>query len=89
MAKITDILRTMEYGPSPESDEHVRAWLAAHRDGFGHFIAGRFARARRALRREQSRDAASASPRVTQGHGGGRRRRGRSRAQGAGEMVGA
>ena len=42
MAKITDILRTMEYGPSPESDEHVRAWLASHRDGFGHFLAGRF-----------------------------------------------
>ncbi|HEY1944868.1 MAG TPA: aldehyde dehydrogenase family protein [Roseiarcus sp.] len=42
MGKITDILRTMDYGPSPESDEHVRAWLAAHRDGFGHFIGGRF-----------------------------------------------
>jgi aldehyde dehydrogenase (NAD+) len=42
MAKITDILRTMEYGPSPESDEHVRAWLASHRDGFGHFVSGRF-----------------------------------------------
>ena len=41
MAAITDILRDMEYGPSPESDEHVRAWLAAHRGGFGHFIAGR------------------------------------------------
>ncbi len=42
MATITDILRDMEYGPSPESDEHVRAWLATHRDGFGHFVAGRF-----------------------------------------------
>jgi aldehyde dehydrogenase (NAD+) len=42
MAKITDILRTMEYGPSPESDEHVRAWLASHRGGFGHFVSGRF-----------------------------------------------
>ncbi len=42
MAKITDILRSMDYGPSPESDEHVRAWLAAHRAGFGHFVAGRF-----------------------------------------------
>ncbi len=42
MGKITDILRTMEYGPSPESDEHVRAWLASHKDGFGHFIGGRF-----------------------------------------------
>ena len=42
MGKITDILRTMDYGPSPESDEHVRAWLAAHKNGFGHFIGGRF-----------------------------------------------
>jgi aldehyde dehydrogenase (NAD+) len=42
MAAITDIMRSMEYGPAPESDEPVRAWLAAHRDGFGHFIAGRF-----------------------------------------------
>ena len=42
MGKITDILRTMDYGPSPESDEHVRAWLAAHQGGFGHFIGGRF-----------------------------------------------
>jgi aldehyde dehydrogenase (NAD+) len=42
MTKVTDILRTMEYGPAPESDEHVRAWLDAHRDGFGHFIGGRF-----------------------------------------------
>ena len=42
MGKITDILRTMDYGPSPESDEHVRAWLAAHQGGFGHYIGGRF-----------------------------------------------
>jgi aldehyde dehydrogenase (NAD+) len=42
MAAITEILGAMEYGPSPESDERVRAWLAAHRDGFGHFVAGRF-----------------------------------------------
>jgi aldehyde dehydrogenase (NAD+) len=42
MGKIRDILRTMEYGPSPESSDHVAAWLAAHRDGFGHFIGGAF-----------------------------------------------
>ena len=42
MTAITEILRTMEYGPSPESDEHVRAWLATHRAGFGHFVGGRF-----------------------------------------------
>jgi aldehyde dehydrogenase (NAD+) len=42
MGKIRDILRTMEYGPSPESNEHVAAWLAAHPQGFGHFIDGAF-----------------------------------------------
>jgi aldehyde dehydrogenase (NAD+) len=42
MALIKDILRTMDYGPSPESSEHVRAWLDKHEGGFGHFINGRF-----------------------------------------------
>jgi aldehyde dehydrogenase (NAD+) len=42
MALIKDILRTMDYGPSPESSEHVRAWLDKHESGFGHFIGGRF-----------------------------------------------
>jgi aldehyde dehydrogenase (NAD+) len=32
----------MEYGPSPESNDHVVAWLAAHAQGFGHFIDGAF-----------------------------------------------
>jgi hypothetical protein len=27
MGVIKDILRTMDYGPSPESSEHVGAWL--------------------------------------------------------------
>ena len=42
MAKITDILETMDYGPAPESNALVTAWLDAHKDGFGHFIAGSF-----------------------------------------------
>jgi aldehyde dehydrogenase (NAD+) len=42
MGKIRDILRTMEYGPSPESNEHVLTWLQAHKNGFGHFINGAF-----------------------------------------------
>ena len=42
MTLIKDILRTMEYGPAPESSDHVRAWLDEHKAGFGHFIAGRF-----------------------------------------------
>jgi aldehyde dehydrogenase (NAD+) len=45
MTAIRDILRTMEYGPAPESDEHVRAWLASKRDGFGLFIGGAFVKA--------------------------------------------
>ena len=44
MALIKDILRTMDYGPSPESSEHVRAWLEKHGAGFGNFINGRFIR---------------------------------------------
>ncbi len=42
MALIKDILRTMDYGPSPESSDHVRGWLANHEAGFGLFINGRF-----------------------------------------------
>ncbi|MEP9399726.1 aldehyde dehydrogenase family protein [Mesorhizobium sp. KR2-14] len=42
MALIKDILQTMEYGPSPESNEHVVAWLGQHEAGFGHFIDGKF-----------------------------------------------
>ncbi len=45
MGKIRDILRTMDYGPSPESNDHVVAWLEAHRGGFGHFIDGSFTKA--------------------------------------------
>ena len=32
----------MAYGPAPESDTEARQWLAAHQDGFGHFINGKF-----------------------------------------------
>ena len=42
MGVIKDILRTMDYGPSPEASEHVKAWLEAHKGGFGHFINGAF-----------------------------------------------
>jgi aldehyde dehydrogenase (NAD+) len=42
MGVIKDILRTMDYGPSPESSEHVGVWLDEHRAGFGHFINGAF-----------------------------------------------
>jgi aldehyde dehydrogenase (NAD+) len=39
---IRDILTTMDYGPSPESDAVARQWLSAHDGGFGHFIDGAF-----------------------------------------------
>src|ERR1700684_1607166 len=42
MGVIKDILRTMDYGPSPESSEHVGIWLKEHESGFGHFINGVF-----------------------------------------------
>src|SRR5579871_6888956 len=42
MNKISEILSTMEYGPAPEASDHARAWLAGHRDGFKHFIGGKF-----------------------------------------------
>ncbi len=40
MPTITEILKTMSYGPAPESDALARDWLA--RGPFGHFINGRF-----------------------------------------------
>ena len=40
--KISEILETMDYGPSPEASDHVRDWLKAHEAGFGHFIDGGF-----------------------------------------------
>ena len=42
MGQIRDILRTMDYGPAPESNTEVRQWLDTHGEGFGHFIGGRF-----------------------------------------------
>ncbi|TCD16091.1 aldehyde dehydrogenase family protein [Oricola cellulosilytica] len=42
MNEIRNILKTMEYGPAPEDDKDVRAWLANHEQGFGHFIGGAF-----------------------------------------------
>ncbi|MEP3274886.1 MAG: aldehyde dehydrogenase family protein [Stappiaceae bacterium] len=32
---------TMEYGAAPEADGDARRWLDYHKDGFGHFIAGK------------------------------------------------
>jgi aldehyde dehydrogenase (NAD+) len=42
MPHVKDILQTMEYGPSPEANDHVVAWLAQHAGGFTHFIDGAY-----------------------------------------------
>ena len=42
MALVKDILATMDYGPAPEANDIVVAWLKKHETGFGHFIDGKF-----------------------------------------------
>jgi aldehyde dehydrogenase (NAD+) len=42
MSRVQSILNTMEYGPAPEADDGVKAWLASHSAGFCHFIGGQF-----------------------------------------------
>ncbi len=37
-----EIFDTMDYGPAPESDAEVRAWIAKKGPAFGHFIDGAF-----------------------------------------------
>ena len=88
MALIKDILRTMDYGPSPEGSEHVRAWLEEHKSGFGLFINGAFTKPQRPVRRLQSGDRRADRARDA-GLAGGRRRRGRRGAEGASQMGGA
>ncbi|WP_411280115.1 aldehyde dehydrogenase family protein [Gemmatimonas sp.] len=39
---VRDIFETMSYGPAPESDAMVRAWLNGHGRVFGHYIGGVF-----------------------------------------------
>ncbi len=40
MPTVTEVLNTMDYGPAPESNTHVKEWLALHAQGFSHFIHG-------------------------------------------------
>jgi hypothetical protein len=42
MPSVSDVLDSMDYGPSPEQTNHVTDWLALHKEGFGHFINGAF-----------------------------------------------
>ncbi|HEY9226178.1 MAG TPA: hypothetical protein VIP11_05995, partial [Gemmatimonadaceae bacterium] len=42
MATVAEIFNTMEYGPAPESDKEVLAWLGQHERVFGHYIGGKW-----------------------------------------------
>lgn len=42
MRPIKNILKTMEYGPSPEANGDVNLWLEQHGRSFGHYINGAF-----------------------------------------------
>jgi aldehyde dehydrogenase (NAD+) len=42
MPTVKEILQTMDYGPAPEAENHVTAWLAQHEKGFRHYIGGSF-----------------------------------------------
>ena len=39
---VREIFETMSYGPAPEGDDVVRAWLASREGTFGHYIGGVF-----------------------------------------------
>lgn len=41
---IKEIFDRMDYGPAPEGNAEVKAWLAKHKYNFGHFIDGGFAK---------------------------------------------
>lgn len=41
---IKEIFDRMDYGPAPEGNAEVKAWLAKHKGNFGHFIDGAFAK---------------------------------------------
>ncbi len=42
MPNVKQILDTMDYGPAPEANAHIIAWLDQHKNGFKHFIGGAF-----------------------------------------------
>lgn len=37
---VRELFNSMSYGPAPEGDAPVRAWLSSHNHAFGHFING-------------------------------------------------
>ena len=40
MTSVSDIFKSMEYGPAPEADQPARHWLGKYEKVFGHFING-------------------------------------------------
>ena len=42
MPTVSDILKTMDYGPAPEASTIVKDWLDSHHPTFNHFIGGKF-----------------------------------------------
>jgi aldehyde dehydrogenase (NAD+) len=46
---VAEIFETMTYGPAPESAKPALEWIAEHGGEFGHFIGGKFVRAKGAM----------------------------------------
>src|SRR5512140_527700 len=46
MSSVAELFQTMEYGPAPESDKESLAWLERHDRRFGHFIGGKWTKAK-------------------------------------------
>src|SRR5712692_6873134 len=44
MTTVSEIFRTMEYGPAPESDKQALEWIARHGGELGLFVGGRWAK---------------------------------------------
>lgn len=67
MSRVSEIMQTMEYGPSVEDSAAARDWLA-RRGSFGHFIGGAFTRPGQTF---ETRDPSTGEvlARVTQGTG--------------------
>jgi aldehyde dehydrogenase (NAD+) len=42
MPNIKELLVSMDYGPAPEANDHVKAWFAGHSTGMRHYIGGAF-----------------------------------------------
>ena len=42
MPRVSEILQTMQYGPAPEANDHIIAWLGRRDGRFDHFTGGNF-----------------------------------------------